>query len=183
MQNVTRLFTLSLVVSGCGAGFVDTHSPATDGTDLAVLDARDLAGAIVGDLAGTHSGADLATAADLATPTGPQTVAGGSFVKGQQNGGDTGSGSASLVRNADGSETVLFGADFQCTKIPAGEVVLTSRASIGTGALQPGDLDLGPLTSSSGAQQYALPGADGGRRNLFVYCLTYGIDVAVARLQ
>jgi hypothetical protein len=87
------------------------------------------------------------------------------------------------VRNPDGSETAVFGSDFQCTQIPAGEVVLTSRSSLGTGGIQSGDLDLGPLTSSSGAQQYTLPSGDGGRRNLFVYCLTYGIDVAVAHLQ
>jgi hypothetical protein len=105
-------------------------------------------------------------------------------VKGQTNGGDTGHGSASLVRDSDGGERAVFGDDFVATQVPAPEVVLTARVAIGSGGLQPDDLDLGPLRAPSGAQAYALPPVgDGGRRNLFVYCVTFGVDVAVARLQ
>jgi hypothetical protein len=186
MQNVTRIFVLALLISGCGAGFGDSRQPGgsggngpATGGDLAVAQAGDMGSPAPGDLAGV----DLA-GADLAMPaSGPQTIASGMFVKGQQSGGDTGRGSARLVRAADGSETAVFGSDFQSSQIPAGEVVLTSRSSIGTGGIGSGDLDLGPLKSASGAQQYQLPGDDGGRRNLFVYCVTYGIDVAVAHLQ
>jgi hypothetical protein len=126
---------------------------------------------------GAASNPDLAPASDV-------TVAAGVFVKGQQSGGDTGSGSASLVRHPNGSEVAVFGSDFQSSAIPAGEVILTSRSSIGVNGIDPAtDLDLGPLQSSHGAQTYALSGSDGGKRNLFVYCVTYGIDVAVAHLQ
>jgi hypothetical protein len=126
---------------------------------------------------GTAASPDLATASDV-------TVAAGVFVKGQQSGGDTGSGSASLVRHPNGSEIAVFGADFQSSAVPAGEVVLTSRSSIGVNGIDPAtDLDLGPLQSNHGAQSYSLSGSDGGKRNLFVYCVTYGIDVAVAHLQ
>jgi hypothetical protein len=186
MQNVTRIVAIAFFVSGCGAGFGVDRPPsggngASDGgaNDGGASDGGgDLAVAAGADLAGVPGGVDLAMPA-----SGPQTIASGMFVKGQQNGGDTGSGSGSLVRNADGSESAVFGADFHSSQVPAPEVVLTSRSSIGTGGIQSGDLDLGPLKSSTGAQQYALPGADGGRRNLFVYCTTFGIDVAVARLQ
>jgi hypothetical protein len=187
MQNVTRIVALAFFVSGCGAGFGVDRPPsggngasdggASDG-GAGGQDAGDLAVAAAADLAGVSPGADLAMPA-----SGPQTIASGMFVKGQQNGGDTGSGSGSLVRNVDGSESAVFGADFHSSQVPAPEVVLTSRSAIGTGGIQSGDLDLGPLKSSTGAQQYALPGADGGRRNLFVYCTTFGIDVAVAHLQ
>lgn len=178
MKTMARLLALALALSGCGAGFGDTHPRSDGGTDgggddLALGADRDLAGAPPADLFGVPP-------ADLA---GAQTLASGTFVKGQQNGGDTGSGSAILQRNAGGGESVIFGADFQSSPVPAGEVVLTARSAIGTGGLVAGDLDLGALQSSKGTQQYTLPADDGGRRNLFVYCVTYGIDVAVAKLQ
>lgn len=185
MKNVTCLFVLALSISGCGGGSGSPPAPGSGGNGPATDgSAADLAIAVAapGDMAGPTILGDL-SAADLATTAGPQTIAAGMFVKGQQNGGDTGRGSASLVRAADGTMTAVFGADFQSTTVPAGEVVLTSRSSIGTGGIAAGDLDLGPLKSASGAQQYTLAGTDGGRRNLFVYCVTYGIDVAVAHLQ
>jgi hypothetical protein len=184
---VARLVALAFAASACGAGFVDTHPRVDAGVstrgDAAVAGAG--AGGDAADAAVAAPGADaaVAVAGDLARVVGPQTLASGMFVKGEANGGDTGSGGASLVREGDGSETAVFAADFQASQIPAGEVVLTARSAIGTGGIIAGDLDLGPLQSSMGAQRYTLPAADGGRRNLFVYCVTYGIDVAVAHLQ
>jgi len=157
-----RLASLTILVAGCSVGF---YGPAP-------APARDLAGV---DLVSAVS--DLGGAVEI-------TLATGSFAKGQQSGGDTGSGAASLVRRADGSEELRLGADFSATPVPAPEVVLTTRAAIGAGGIDTTrDLDLGPLGAATGAQHYALPGSDGGRRNLFVYCVTYGIDVAVARLR
>jgi hypothetical protein len=156
-----------------GGGATDLGS--TSGPDLASASGRDQG--VGSPDQGAASSPDLAIASDV-------TVAAGTFVKGQQSGGDTGSGSASLVRHPDGSEVAVFGSDFQSTSIPAGEVVLTSRSAIGVNGIDPStDLDLGPLKSSQGTQSYVVSGGDGGRRNLFVYCVTYGIDVAVARLQ
>jgi len=149
----------ALLLAGCGARFVDERR---DAADAAVVDAAELAD----------------------TDAGEQTVAFGVFVQAVQSGGDTGSGSVSIVRRSDGSEVALFGPDFQSTPVPAPQVVLTSRSAIGTGGIQPGtDLALGALTSSRGAQSYVVPGGDGGRRNLFVWCATYGTDVTVAHLQ
>jgi hypothetical protein len=129
---------------------------------------------------------DLATddAAPLTDDAGETVLATGVFVQGVQNGGDTGSGAVALVRGTDGVEQVIFGDDFSSTPLPAGEVVLTSRTTIGIGGIQPGvDLDLGRLKSATGAQSYLMPVDDGGRRNVFVYCVTYGIDVAIGALK
>jgi hypothetical protein len=158
-----KLVPLAIVLAGCGA----RYTSLLDGGNDAAVAAPDLGD---GDMQGVGSS--------------PQLVAAGTFIKGQQNGGDTGSGSATLVLDSGGSERAVFGDDFASTRVPAPEVVLSSRPAIGAGGIQPGDLDLGPLQSASGGQAYALPPeGDGGRRNLFVYCVTFGVDVAVARMQ
>jgi hypothetical protein len=159
---------LLLFFVACSAHFVDERRlPDSSGIDLA-------------DLAETA--ADLAeTTADLAGPQAvdlaAQILARGTF---SGRAGHSGAGSASLVRSVVGL-TVELGGDFAVTGVPGPELVLTARDSIGT-EIAAGDLDLGPLRSPNGAQSYAVSD-DGGRRNLFVFCKPFGVEVALAVLQ
>jgi hypothetical protein len=164
---MTRIALLACFLAGC-ARFIDER-PAP--SDLASDDAA-------------PAPPDSADLAPVTNDAGDTVLATGMFVQGIKNGGDTGSGSVVLERGADGVERVVFGDDFSSTPLPAGEVILTSRTAIGQGGIQPVlDIDLGRLRSATGAQTYALPGDDGGRRNVFVYCVTYGIDVAIGALK
>lgn len=158
-----RLMLLACALGGC-ARFVDERPAAMDVPDLTPEGAADLSPG--------------------PSDAGDTVLASGVFVQAVKNGGDTGSGSVALVRGADGVERVVFGADFTSTPLPAGEVVLTSRTSIGAAGIEPGvDLDLGRLVSAKGAQTYMVPADDGTRRNVLVYCVTFGVDVAIGVLQ
>ena len=96
--------------------------------------------------------------------------------------GHSGQGTASLVRDADGSERLVFGGDFSVSGVPGPEVVLTSRDSLGTSIDPATDLDLGPLQSAAGAQSYPLAD-DEGRRRAFIFCKPFGVEVALAVLE
>lgn len=151
------------IVSGCKANFVDER-PA------AINRVSDL-GAPAGDALPFGPGADASGAAGI--------FAQGTF---QGRAGHSGRGGAALFRSSDGSVELRFDADFSVTPVPGPEVVLTGRDSIGTAINPTMDLDLGPLRASSGAQAYPVPD-DGGRRNAFVFCRPFGVEVAKAAMS
>ena len=166
------LIGLGAGLAGCDARFTDLRPQlARDGAAAAALgDARDLADA--GDLAG----ADLA-AVDLAAAD--PVLARGTFVG---RAGHGGMGGAELYRRGDGRVALRFLADFRVTGQVGPVVVLTSRADLGN-SLTAEDLELGDLTAAAGAQEYLLPGSDGGRRNAFVWCRPFRVEIAKAPLE
>ncbi|HUS64990.1 MAG TPA: hypothetical protein VMZ28_10630 [Kofleriaceae bacterium] len=147
---------------GCSATFVDWRTDAAAQADLGAVDLAET------DL----SGFDLA-GADL----GETVLATGRF---EGRAGHLGSGGGRLVETATGIE-VRMDADFSASAVPGPVVVLTARPGLGT-ALVAEDLQLGALSSPKGAQSYPVPGGDGGRRNLFVFCKPFGVEVARAVL-
>lgn len=153
---------------GCEARFLDQRSGAnTIGPSQfdAAMPPMDLAGR---DLAGI----DLATPAD-------KLLAMGSFMG---RAGHAGSGDGMLYRTPGGVE-VRFAANFTSSGVPGPAVFLTSRDSMGGSIDSQADINLGTLRSTSGAQTYAVPaGADVGRRNVFVYCQPFRVEVAKAAL-
>jgi uncharacterized protein YjbI with pentapeptide repeats len=171
-MNNQRVFALLVVLSaGCGARFV---SFVPEDADLGGADPGDLA-VTPPDLAGVDlSGADL---------TGPaETVlAGGSF---SGRASYSASGDAELVRAADGSFSLRFLANFTISTVPGPIVLLTQRDAIGASGFDAaqGDLRLGALTASRGAQSYALPGDPGARRWAWVYCEPFRVEIARAQL-
>jgi hypothetical protein len=153
---------LLVLCAGCSANFVDQRPPR----DLSPLP----------DLAGDLASSDLAAQPDLASAT--RVIARGTFVG---RAGHSGAGTGSLVMGPSGL-TVEMAGDFAVSNAPGPEVVLTSRANLGTSIDTSVDLDLGPLDSPTGAQSYAVAD-DGGRRNLFIFCKPFGVEIALAPLQ
>ena len=98
--------------------------------------------------------------------------------------GHLGVGGASLFQRDDGLAELRFDEQFACSDVPGPVVVLTTRDSLGT-RVDPsqGDLPVGPLQASSGAQRYLIVSSLGGRRRVFIYCKPYGLEVAVAGME
>jgi hypothetical protein len=111
------------------------------------------------------------------TAAPPGAYATGSF---DGRAGHFATGGAELFRRGDGATELRFDAAFSVSDVPGPEVYLSAREVLGT-TIKAGDLDLGPLLATSGAQTYLLF-EDAGRRNAFVYCKPYGIEVARAML-
>jgi hypothetical protein len=148
---------LLICLAGCDAHFVDLRPAAEAAPDL--------------------GGAGFPTATDL-------PPAGGVFARGTFTGraGHGGSGTATLERTSDGSVELVFGDDFSVTAVPGPVVVLTAREELGT-TIAASDLEIGVLSLTVGAQRYRLANGDGGRRNVFVFCKPFGVEVAKADLE
>ena len=150
------------LVLGCEARFLDHRLPAeamfpipADGFG----ESTDLAGTSPGDA--------------------EKLLAQGMFVG---RAGHAGSGDAHLHRS-QGVLEVRFAANFSVSGVPGPAVFLTSRDSMGGSIDAQADVNLGTLRSISGAQSYRLPpGADVGRRNVFVFCQPFRVEVAKAAL-
>jgi hypothetical protein len=139
--------------------------------DLDVSDAA--ADAAVVDGAG--GGPDL-TAPDVALSQGPCSG----------RGGHNCSGTITLYRTPSGALELRFASDFSVSPIPAGEVYLSSRSSLGS-SINPGgtstDVFLGTLQGYTGAQSYTVPaGAEQGRPYAWIWCRQVTVEVGVAQL-
>lgn len=162
-----KLIILIPLLLGCDARFLDQRSAeerARSQLDFA-MPPVDLAGV---DLAGV----------DIAEPT-DTLLAKGSFMG---RAGHGGSGDGMLYRTKAGVE-VRFAANFTASGVPGPAVFLTSRDSMGGSIDSQADIALGTLKSTTGAQTYPVPtGADVGRRNVFVYCQPFRVEVSKATL-
>lgn len=168
------LLLVATLVTGCDARFINLcaapdcpyASPA--GADLSAP-AADL------------SGADLGGAMPDLSGLGPEGVlAAGSF---QDRAGHVGSGDAELYRRSDGRVELRLGASFRSSAVPGPAVFLTSRTDMGATIDVQSDINLGTLRSPTGAQSYLVPsGADTGRRNVFVFCQPFRVEVTKAAL-
>lgn len=179
MRIVCCLFTL--LWSGCSASFVDLNPPTAQPADAA-LPAADLllTSPPIGDLSGAPPG-DMA-AGDLLAPGEPgRVLAMGTF---EGRAGHGGRGGGSLFLRPDGQVEVRMAADFGVTGAVGPVVVLTTRLDLGN-TLRPeqGDLELSALRKTSGEQAYPIPGGDGGRRVIFVWCMPFKVEIARAVLE
>lgn len=152
------LLAALLAAAGCQATFIDYRA------DAAAHAGADLAGADLGDT-------DLAGALET-------VLASGRF---EGRDGHAGTGGGRLVRTAAGDVEVRLDPDFSTSSVPGPVVVLSTSDDLGT-QLTTAEQDLGALRSTNGAQAYPVPGGDSGRRNLFVYCKPFGVEVARAVL-
>ena len=97
--------------------------------------------------------------------------------------GDEGRGTVRLLRRAAGGFALSFDADFFATAVPGPVLVLSTRDALGTEIdTAQGDLEVGPLPRSSGAQFVTFSADPGARRTLWVYCKPFGIEIARAVL-
>ncbi len=145
---------------GCKADFVDERPLSERGSPSAFAGPSDLRGA---DLYGVPFGI---------------------FADGHFGGraGHLAVGDAALFRGDDGHVELRFSDLFEVSQVPGPVVVLTSQESLGTTIdATRSDLALGPLTAYSGQQSYPV-GDPGERRYAFVYCLSYGLEVARAQM-
>lgn len=161
------LFAFVVFACGCDARFIDlrplAERPGSSG--LPDLAGGDLAG---GDLAGL----------DLAASEG--VIARGPFTG---RAGHVGTGAALLVRTG-GSLELRFDAAFSVSNVPGPAIFLTSRTDMGGTIDAQTDINLGTLTAFAGAQQRVVPaGAEVGRRNVFIYCQPFRVEVAKAALM
>ncbi len=97
--------------------------------------------------------------------------------------GHGGSGGAALYR-IGGSVELRFDSDFTVSAVPGPAIFLTSRADMGGSIDSQADIKLGNLSTFNGAQRIAVPsGAEVGRRNVFIYCQPFRVEVAKAALM
>jgi hypothetical protein len=163
-------FTAALCVFalGCHARFVDLRDPAAAPDPGSQGDA------------GSSAAPDLAPpGGDAGTPAG-KVLARGLFEGRAGHGGD---GSAELYRTAEGRLEIRLGPDFRVSAVPGPKVILTSREDMGTRIDAQLDIEVAPLNSATGAQTYAVPGTDTGRRNVFIFCKPFSVEVAKAALK
>ena len=158
----------------CGASF-DDQRPLSDGAtadsqgDSASLDG---AGLEDGRAASDGLGGDGSVA---------RVIARGSWAG---RSGYAASGVAEIFQTSGGAMEVRLSADFSVSSVPGPVVVLTSRTAIGT-QIEPsqGDLNLGTLQKNQGSQVYPVTANVGARRNVWVYCDPFGVEVALAELR
>lgn len=165
---------VGLLTAGCNALFYP--GSAFDGTS-----ATDLGTVVDLQSAGDASQLDDASQADGPAPdaaAGEQVLAAGVF---GGRAGHQGGGHASLVQTISGQEEIVLAQDFFASGVPGPVVVLTARSSLGT-SLAAEDLQLGVLASNTGAGRYPIAGSSGGRRNLFIFCKPFGVEVSLAPL-
>ena len=156
--------------SGCNAQFIDLR-PESERSSTPTPPGVDDAGGGSLDLAGPSDGGT--------SPT-PVRVAAGTF---EGRAGHAGAGGAALYRVGSALE-LRFAADFAVSSVPAPAIYLTSRADMGGSIDAQADIKLGTLSAFNGAQRIAVPaGADMGRRNVFVYCQPFRVEVAKAALM
>lgn len=155
------LLCLGLGLVGCDAAFVERRSSLPPQEAPAPL-----------DLAGFDlNGADLASSA--------QPLARGMF---EGRAGHFGSGDGELYRRTDGVLEVRFGANFTSSGVPSPVAYLTSRADMGNTIDPQADVELG-IPKPTGMQSFVVPaGKEVGRRNVFVYCRSFRVEVAKAAL-
>jgi len=170
---VTSLLAGLALTGACDARFLDyrpTNAARSDG-------GRPLAdgGAPAGD-----GGASVPDGSAPNDGGAPAELAGGTFA-GRL--GHSAAGGATLLATSSGRHLLAFDAAFSVTPGPGLRVVLSTRDALGT-AIDPqaGDLDLGLLTATSGAQQYELDAPAGSRRSVFIYCRPFGIEFGRALL-
>jgi hypothetical protein len=156
---------LTATTSRCGARFEDLRDPRALAVDSGASAAPDVD-------AGTNAPSDAGAEVVIAAGTW------------MGRNGESASGGVELVRLADGGEALRFKADFEVGGTPAPVVVMSTRDTLGT-QIDPsqGDVELGVLAQPSGAQSYGVPGGDNGRRSVFVFCKTYGVETARAILS
>ncbi|MCA9667084.1 MAG: hypothetical protein KC503_15910 [Myxococcales bacterium] len=165
--------------SGCSAIFTSDRPPGSD-TATPTPDGRadDSGGDVQGPSPDTASGDGPQPDAP---PSSGMVIADGNW---EGRTGHVGKGTVEMFRTAGGEIELRFSADFETSAVPTPVVVLTSRDSIGSAIdASKGDLDLGALTSVSGAQTYKVPGGDGGRRYVWVFCVPFGIEISRAPLK
>lgn len=158
------------LLAACNAQFVDLRPESErQSTPIPPLASATDGGGL--DLGETGDGGDVPSEVRVAV---------GSF---EGRAGHGGSGGASLVRVGSDLE-LRFDADFAVSAVPGPAIFLTSRADMGGSIDAQADIKLGTLTAFNGAQRIAVPaGADVGRRNVFVYCQPFRVEVAKAALM
>lgn len=162
-----QIAALCAFALGCHARFVDLRDPATASRDQ-------------GGPGDPGDAPDLAPSDSDAGPPAGKVLARGLFEGRAGHGGD---GSAELYRSPEGRLEIHLGADFRVSAVPGPKVILTSRQDLGTSLDAQLDLEVAPLTSPTGAQTYPVSGADTGRRNVFIFCKPFSVEVAKAVLK
>jgi hypothetical protein len=172
MTRAAWIFAAALTL-GCSARFVDER-PEEERRPLI----PDGGGAQVMDL---PPAGDMDTGRDLGAGAQGVVLASGTFVG---RAGHGGKGGGSIYRRPDGQIEVRMASDFGVTGVVGPVVVLTSRQDLGS-MLRPqeGDLELGALRSTSGEQSYLVPGGDGGRRVVFIWCKPFTVEIAKAVME
>jgi hypothetical protein len=164
------LCLFSLAIVGCDASFTDLRPQDALGFDAGLLDAGFVDG----------GGADASTE-DASDPIPERTIRRGTF---SGRGSYTGRGSVEIVRTSAGAFEARLGADFFASNVPGPHFVLTTRDRIGA-RIDPGagDIDLGAMSRTSGAQTYAAPAAAENASFAWIYCRPFGVEIARAELE
>lgn len=162
---------LALSGAGCNAQFVDLR-PESERASTPIPPAGS-----GGDGGGSGDGGAVS---DGGSSPGETRVASGRF---EGRAGHGGSGGAALYR-VGGAFELRFDADFTVSAVPGPAIFLTSRADMGGSIDAQADIKLGNLTAFNGAQRIAVPGgAEVGRRNVFIYCQPFRVEVSKAALM
>ncbi|WP_147109969.1 DM13 domain-containing protein [Tateyamaria sp. syn59] len=109
-------------------------------------------------------------------PASADTVASGTFTGASDH---ITTGAVDVIKNADGSHTIVLGADFSLDGAP------DPRVGLGKDGKYNGDTDSGLLGSLTGAQSFVIPaGVDVSDFNeVYIWCEKFSVPLGVAKLN
>ena len=119
----------------------------------------------------------LAIIAGLATaPASAETVSTGTFTGASDH---ITTGAVEVVKNADGSHTIVLGDDFSLDGAP------DPRVGLGKDGFYNGNTDSGVLGSLTGGQSFVVPaGVDVSQFNeVYIWCEKFSVPLGVAKLN
>ncbi|MEX0370597.1 MAG: DM13 domain-containing protein [Tateyamaria sp.] len=112
----------------------------------------------------------------VAGPASAETVSTGTFTGASDH---ITTGSVELIKNSDGSHTIVLGADFSLDGAP------DPRVGLGKNGYYDGNTDSGVLGNLSGAQSFVVPaGIDVATFNeVYIWCEKFSVPLGVAKLN
>ncbi|MEX0311001.1 MAG: DM13 domain-containing protein [Tateyamaria sp.] len=112
----------------------------------------------------------------VAGPASAETVSTGTFVGASDH---ITTGSVELIKNSDGSHTIVLGDDFSLDGAP------DPRVGLGKNGYYDGNTDSGVLGNLTGTQSFVVPaGVDVATFNeIYIWCEKFSVPLGVAKLN
>lgn len=109
-------------------------------------------------------------------PASAETVSTGTFIGASDH---ITTGAVEVIKNADGSHTIVLGDDFSLDGAP------DPRVGLGKDGFYNGNTDSGVLSNLTGAQSFVVPsGVDVSEFNeVYIWCEKFSVPLGVAKLN
>ena len=162
MRAYAILITCVALTSACEAGFTDFRPEGiVNQVGSSTIDAGFVDGGAVEVMAATLADGDW-----------------------RGRGSYSGAGRVTIAIDDQGATVLRLSEDFSVSSVPGPFLVMSSRDSLGA-SIEPsmGDIEIGVLAESRGAQTYPIPVEAAGLPYAWVFCKPFGVEVARAELM